>query len=172
MKKKISTTLAILMLCAVCPALADTVWTEGYHEINDGDVYGEIWMYNDCTLDIFGGDIYRLAAYDTTITDWYNGEMDVLWVNDESIVNIYGGTLSELAAIEDGQINLCAYDIVHTTTGGHYGIGQVMGYYYSDSSYFSFDLGNLETYSHINIIPEPATLLIMTFGGLFLRKNR
>jgi len=35
---------------------ADTVWESGHHEIFDGNIYSEIWMYNDCTLDIFGGD--------------------------------------------------------------------------------------------------------------------
>ncbi|MDH4240782.1 MAG: PEP-CTERM sorting domain-containing protein [Phycisphaerae bacterium] len=150
---------------------AGTVWESGHHEIFDVEVYGELDIYNDVTLDIFGGDILRLAAFDTTITDWHDGTMDVLWVNDNSIVNIYGGSLEEMAAIENGQINLYAYDIVHTTTGGHYGIGQVMGYYYSDNSYFCFDLGNLETYSRINIIPEPSTLILISLGLLFLRKR-
>lgn len=170
MKTKVITILAIVMFFGISTIRA-TVWTSGHHEIFDGDVYGELDIYNDVTLDIFGGDILRLAAFDTTITDWHEGTMDVLWVNDNSIVNIYGGSLEEMAAIENGQINLYAYDIVHTTTGGHYGIGQVMGYYYSDNSYFCFDLGNLETYSHINIIPEPSTLLLISLGLLFLRKR-
>jgi hypothetical protein len=160
-----------LFICLILQPLQAEVWTEGHYEIFDDDIYGEVDIYNDVTLDIFGGTIGRLAAYDTTVSDWYDGSMNVLWVNDNSIVNIYRGSLEEMAAIENGQINLYAYDIVHTTTGGHYGIGQVMGYYYSDNSYFCFDLGNLETYSHINIIPEPSTLLLISLGIIFLRKR-
>jgi len=56
-RKKILTIMLVPMLLEVCPVNADTVWTSGHHEIIDGDIYGEIWMYNDCTLDILGGDI-------------------------------------------------------------------------------------------------------------------
>lgn len=170
MKTKLFTVLALVMLFGVSPVRGE-VWTEGYHQINPGDVYGEVDIYNSVTLDIFGGHITRLAAFDTTYTNWYDGDMKVLWVRDDSIVNIYGGDLDEMAAIENGQINLYAYDVVHTTTGGHYGIGQVMGYYLDDM-YFCFDLGNLETYSHINVVPEPTTIILLGIGGILVIRRK
>lgn len=150
----------VFLFFVVCPVQADTIWESGHHEINDGDVYGEIWMYNDCTLDIWGGDIYRLAAHDATVTNWYDGTMITLWVNNNSIVNIYGGSLGKLAAIDNGLIYLYAYDVMHTTTGGYYGFGQVMGKFYSDDSAFYFDLMTPETYQHIHIVPEPISAII------------
>jgi len=107
--KVIITFILILLLCGVNPAQADVVWTEGHHEINDGDVYGEIVILNDVTLDIFGGDIGYVMSFDNTLTNWYDGQMDYLRANDESIVNIHGGTIFDfLYAGDSSQINLYA----------------------------------------------------------------
>jgi hypothetical protein len=159
------------MLAVACQVQADTVWESGHHEINDGDLYGEIWMHNDCTLDILGGDIFRLAAYDTTVTDWYDGVMDVLWARGDSIINIYGGGITLLSAIDSSIVNLYAYDVIHTYTGGIYDEGQVMGKYLLDDTAFCFDLPNSGTFSHINVIPEPTTLVLLGLGFLALRKR-
>lgn len=162
---------AILILFCACPLQADTDWYSGHHEIFNGDVYSEIWMYNDCTLDIFGGDIYRLAAYGTTFTNWYDGQMNTLWARDDSTVNIYGGGLDILAAAENSSVNLYAYDVIITTTGGVYNFGYVMGKYYTNNDPFYFDIAK-DAHLHINIIPEPTTLLLLSLGCLLLRKKR
>jgi len=134
---------------------ADTVWESGHHEINDGDVYGEIWMYNDCTLDILGGEVSRLAAYDVTVTDWFGGQMLILWARDDSIVNIYGGTLGDLWAAENSLINLYAYDVIYHPTGGYYNLGWIEGRYLDNDLYFEFDLAGPDTFSHMNVVPQP-----------------
>jgi len=170
MKTKLFTILAVLVLFVVCPVKA-TTWTSGHHEIVDGDVYGEVSIYNDVTLDIFGGDIFRLAAYDNTYTNWYGGDMHTLWARDNSIVNIFGGDLLVLAAAENSLVNLCAYDVVIETTGGHYDQGYVTGKFYSNDDFFYFDTAK-DAYLHINIIPEPATIFLMCLGGVFLRKKK
>jgi hypothetical protein len=163
--------LAGVMLFGVS-SVKGVVWTEGYHQINPGDVYGEVDIYNDVTLDIFGGDTARLAAFDTTYTNWYDGEMNTLWARDDSIVNIYGGTLDTLAASENSLVNLCAYDIVITHTGGFWDDGQVTGKYYVGDIPFIFDLWGQNTYLHINIIPEPSTLLLLSLGSIILIKRK
>jgi len=167
MKTKIITLVAVVMVLGVCPVQADTVWTSGHHEVVDGDIYGEIWMYNDCTLDILGGDIYRLAAYDSTFTNWYDGEMVTLWAHNESIVNIYGGQLGDLWAAEKSYVYLYAYDVTLDDT--EYILS---GRYYSSNNFFSIDVHNQDIYSHISVIPEPATLLLFALGGLMLRKHK
>jgi len=176
MKTKILMIFTVLVFA--CQSQADTTWTTGHHEINIGETYGEIWMYNDCTLDILGGDISRLAAYDTTVTNWYDGTMVALWAKENSVVNIYGGRLvyydgrrGDMWADGQSVINLYAYDITHTTTGDHYGFGRLTGKYYLNDSPFGFDLYSSETYSHINIVPEPATFILLALGGMFLRKK-
>jgi hypothetical protein len=171
-KRLIKGILAILFLCVVCVLKADTYiedvhWTEGHHEIYAEDSYNEIWMHNDCTLDIFGGDIYRLAAYDTTVTNWYNGSMDTLWARENSVVNIYGGQLGDIGAAEQSIINLYAYDTVLDNTAYI-----LSGRYYSNNNFFTIDVHNTEVYAHINIVPEPVTLLFLGFGGLVIRKRK
>jgi hypothetical protein len=136
------------MFAAACPVQADTVWESGHHEINDGDLYGEIWMHNDCTLDILGGDI------------------------EACIVNIYGGNLEDdLAATDNSIINLYAYDVEITQSGGWWDDGQVTGKYYSNDEPFNFDLWGQNTYQHINIVPEPMTLLFLASGFMGIRRR-
>jgi hypothetical protein len=182
---------AAVMLLGVCPVQADTEWYSGHHVItDDNEPFGEIYIYNTVTLDILGGDIFRLDTYDTTITNWYDGQMDTLKTHDDSIVNIYGGSLDILreaensvvslyggslgrfASDQNGFLNLYAYDVIHHTTGGYWNGGWVEGRYLNDNSYFDFDIPDDDTFLHINVIPEPTTLLLFGLGGLLLRKKR
>jgi hypothetical protein len=162
---------ALLVLLSISSQLiAGTVWETGHHEIYDGDSYAEVEIYNYVLLDIFGGDIGYVWAFDNTITNWYDGEMTYLVTNDNSIANIYGGDLlGGLAAVDSSTINLYAHDIVITDTGGHWDIGQVIGTYNLNNEDFIFDLWGSDTYTHINIIPEPATLIFLSFGGCLFR---
>ncbi len=164
---------ALLILLSIgSPLIAGTVWETGHHEIYDGDSYAEIEIYNDVLLDIFGGDIGYVWAFDVTRTNWYDGEMTYFVVNDNSIANIYGGDLvGGLAAVDSSTINLYAHDIVITDTGGRWDIGQVTGTYNLNNEDFIFDLWGSDTYTHINTIPEPTTLLLLSLGGLLLRKH-
>ena len=171
MKTKIITIVATSILFQIGAARADTIWLSGHHEIVNGDIYGEIWMYNDCTLDILGGDIYRLAVYDTTVTDWFSGEMTALWTRNDSIVNIYGGDLAHLWADDNSEVYIYAYDVIHHPTGGHFDRGWVEGKYIDNDSYFAFDLGGLDSFSHINVVPEPSTILFIVLGGFLVRRR-
>lgn len=183
--KAIMTFLVVLIMCSANSVLADTVWTEGHHEINDGDVYGEIWIYNDCTLDIFGGDITQLYSFDIVLTNWYDGQIKTLVSRENSIINIYGGislngigadgnglfnlyssfSIPGISLHENSVLNLYAYDVIHHPTGGQWNDGCIEGYYIIDDTYFSIDIAG-DSFSHINIIPEPTTILLLGLGSL------
>jgi hypothetical protein len=170
MKTRISAILVILMLCAVHPVLADIVWTEGHHEIVDGNVFGEIWLLNDATADMWGGDVLQLGALDSSGFSMFGGTMDYLLVRHESIINIHGGILSNLVIYdENGLVNLFAYDVAYHPTGG--GEGWMDGKYLIDDQYFTFNVDEVDI-SHINVVPEPSTFLLLAWGGIFLRKKR
>lgn len=171
MKTKILILLVSLSVMAI-GARADTVWDSGHHEIFEGDEYWEIYIYNNATADMFGGNVYKVETFVESIFDFIGGEMDLLYVHESSDVNIYGGILSGLGAIENSTVNLYAYNVVHHPTGGHFNRGWIEGLYLSDDSYFSFNLDDTNTFSHINIIPEPTAFVLLGFGGLFLRKRR
>ena len=172
MKTKVFLTIVLTILIGACPAQADTVWLSGHHEIIDGDVYTEIWMYNDATADMFGGDVYKLETFDITGFDIFTGVMDILDVHDNSTINIHGGSLGTLGAADDSSVNLYAYDVTYHPTGGHYDRGWVEGRYLNNDLYFNFDLVHMGSFSHINVVPEPATLLLFALGGLMLRKHK
>jgi hypothetical protein len=167
-RKEILTILAVVMFFGVCPVRA-VVWTEGYHQINTGEVYGEVGIYNDVRLDIFGGEMSYLFAFDTTLTNWYDGQMSYLRANDNSVVNIFGGRLLDfLYAGESSQINLYAYEVTYNDIT-HF----IEGKYYKDNLHFSFELlHGQDTYSHIVVVPEPSTLLFLWLGGIFIRKRK
>lgn len=172
MKTKFLIGAALVVLLGGYAVQADTVWTSGHHDIVDGELYGEIYIYNDVTVDIWGGDIYKLETYDVTVTDWYDGEMDLLYVHDDTFINIYGGSLGALGATENAWVELYAYDVIHHPTGGHFDRGWVEGKYLLNDLYFTFDLNHLDTFSHVNVVPEPLSFFLLALGGLLMRKTR
>jgi len=168
--RKITLTILVVFVLGACPVQADTVWTSGHHIITDAnDPFGEIRIYNDVTVDILGGQIGRLETYDVTATDMSGGEMYMLWTYYDSTVNLHGGTLGTLLSEEDSMVNIYGYDVVITDIGGAWDRGQVTGTYFLYDSPFVIDLWSQDTGSHINVIPEPVTVVLLGLGALALR---
>jgi hypothetical protein len=171
-KEKILVCSVVVLLAGTYPVRADIVWDSGHHDILDGQTYGEIWMSNDATADMWGGDVGQLATLDTSRFNMFAGTMNWLLVRYDSIVNIYGGSLGVLAYTEEnGLVNLYAYDVVYHSTGGYADRGWIEGKYLRNDQHFAFDLAVLDT-SHINVVPEPTTLFLLGLGGLLTRKIR
>lgn len=169
------TILGILVFFGISTVQASFLWTEGYHQINTNETYDDVTIINNVTLNIFGGTITTsLLTGDNTLTNWYAGQIDRLGVYDNAVVNIYGGSLQiGLWLVSNSQVNLYAHDIILTHTGGNMNHGQISGTYnLNPQQTFTFDLWDADTYTHINIVPEPSTILLLGIGCLLLRRKK
>ena len=112
-------------------ATADTVWDTGHHEIIAGDEYWEIYMYNDATADMFGGDVFKIETHDLTHFNFLGGELTDLRIHGNGTANFNGGELNRLGIDGNGLLNLYAYDVTIYSTDGYYDRGWIEGTYSS-----------------------------------------
>jgi len=137
-----------------------------------------------------GGEIYALDVWDSAstyisgsasifaprVSDFGNlnmsgGTVDHLGAIESGTINLYGGSISDyLVALDSGIVNVYGRDLVKTSSGGAYGYGQVYGLWLDDTP-FSINLNGPGTYSHITLIPEPTSLLLLALGGLLSRNH-
>lgn len=111
----------------------------------------DAWAFG--TVNMTGGIIEGIGALDSGTVNLYGGEItDAIGAGDSSIINIFG------------------YDLALSSSGGEYGYGLVSGFWQNDTP-FEIDLSSPETYSHINLIPEPGTLVLMGFGVMIMKRR-
>lgn len=178
-RKEMLTILALWTLWGPCIVKGDLVFDTGHSTFDDSYPYSnEVWVVDNAVLDVVGGEIGKLGTGDFATVNLYAGTVDWLWTGepsiDESVVNIWGGNINWLAAYRDTVVNIYAYDVqFHPTGGGEWGSAKWLeGVYYSNNEPFALLLYNDEAYSHVNIIPEPVTIVLFGFGGILLRKTR
>jgi hypothetical protein len=111
----------------------------------------EVQALNTSIINISGGGIVDLTAYNI------------------GVISIYGGNITNIGAQDNSIVNIFGYDLFKSSTGG-IGNGFVQGYF-NDHSFFNIYFRVPDTYSHVNLIPEPITVLLLGVGGLFLRKK-
>ena len=112
----------------------------------------EMYAENSATINITGGTIDDLTAYNSGVINIYAGDILDVWAQDNTAVNVFG------------------HNLIKSLTGGQFGYGFVQGIYNNQSS-FDIDFRGSDTYSHVNLIPEPATILLFGTGGLIFRKR-
>jgi hypothetical protein len=143
------------------------------------------------TINVISGYVYVLFGKNqSTITLSGSASGTTFGVEDWSTLNVLGGTLNYLGAMEQGTINISSVvindsisasdlstvniigqDLFKVSTGGHYGYGQVYGFWFDDTP-FTIDLNGSETFSHINLIPEPCSLILLAMGSMFLKRKK
>jgi hypothetical protein len=172
---------------------APVTWDGGTYDITSGN-YGEIGLINGASASVSGTAWFgRLELYDTsqaTLNDdgfiyetWLFGNSKytmnggtevVISARESSVVFIYGGSLEGIGAIGNSQINVFTNNIgnfILSQTGGKSGYGFLKGTLLN-GDYIEVSLGS-GAYSHVNLIPEPATMSLVLLGAfLSLRKQR
>lgn len=143
------------------------------------DMYYDAWVlnvttFNESNFNVHGGVIDGLLTCNNESTVNINaGWFDNISVEQNAVLNVhcinYGGLLHDVSAT-GGTINIFTDDVIYDPSSGYNGGGVLEGDYFN-GTHFKWDLYE-GTYQYINIIPEPATFLLLCLGGLLLRKRK
>lgn len=163
----------LIILVGAYPAVATTItFSSGHHVWTDADpYYDEVFLENDASLDFLSGSIGKLEINHYGLSNIYAGNMTSLWTFDDSIVNIYGGDVDVLAAFNDSEVYLYTNDFIYSAIGGVENNGYIEGLYYNTTTAFYISFYDDTSYSHLNIVPEPTTFLLLGLGVILLRKR-
>ena len=89
----------------VAKAVAITFTEDGM--IQEGDDYEDVFVYGDTTtVEITGGQVGILHAYDRSITNISGGSVSYAQSNGHSTINIAGGMVRQPRAWHDGTVNV------------------------------------------------------------------
>ena len=178
MERKWISVLACFGVLSLSVSTASAIIFSSNATIGEGNVYSSVDIEGDSTtVEMTGGSVGQMVVSGSSALDMSGGEiLDSLSVRDSATANISGGSISELFAIELSVIKLHGFDVVHHATGGKWDDGKITGKWldgtgFDISFYNSGHFGN-DTFSHLKILPEPATLILMGVGLTLIRTRR
>lgn len=116
--------------------------------------------------------------YDDSKLTCYDGGIAYLYLYDNATASFLGGINAMDVYIDPantGWVKLYAYDVIFGPSDPYndpLGPGVIQGNWLSNDMPFSIDLAGQGAYSHVQIIPEPTSLLLLGLGGLAAFRHR
>jgi hypothetical protein len=169
-------------------------------QILPGEEWNSVYVYNDDTVvDMLGGFVEGLGTYDASTVNVTAGEINGLNAHEFSTANVSGGTVLTLAAYDSATVKLfpngtvfsldaagagTAYMTGGVTEYGRTGDSSTMNLYGGTITNYinAWDSSTINVYGygfsyspsggswHINLIPEPNSLILLAAGALFAKR--
>jgi hypothetical protein len=159
--------------------------------VSGGIVDDAIWADDHSQVDIRGGTIFRMRIGGESTAFIVGGSfLNNIRATDQGTIDILGGTIGDLMADSFGTIFLHGKDFRIGNTvlnigdhlrkygvigGPNYGFltGVITGTLFDGSTLSSsFEVSLPDPNADIIVIPEPATIGLLAFGGLLIRRRR
>jgi len=172
------------------------VYNDATVDMTGGIVTFQLTSYESSIVNISGGILEAIVCKDGSTLNLYGnmkaggmsvsgsgtvnvfgGNVNSLKIGSANAANLYGGTISDYLKATS-TVNIYGYGFEYDPLAGDYWGGQLTGFWLDDTPfsidlYYSDTMGAppIDTYSHVVLIPEPATILLFAFGWLALRKR-
>ncbi|MGD0078445.1 MAG: PEP-CTERM sorting domain-containing protein [Sedimentisphaerales bacterium] len=175
LEKIIAVIILSLALFPIQLKAVDFTWTEGHYDLPLPD-YTSINIlntYNDVTVSMYGG-VYKFSMYNDSELTTYGGGMTYLNLYDNATASFFGfGPLYELYIdpASTAQVKLYA-TFTKFEPYGLDGEGTLYVRWLSNNYSFQFGLVGEGAYDHVQIVPEPATLVLLALGSLTILRRR
>jgi hypothetical protein len=123
----------------------------------------------DGNVNISGGNITgwgKFATWDGDIVNITGGNLHFSMLMPYGELNIYGGLLT-VDNFESymGTTNIFGYGFNYDS------VGQTLTGYLSDHNQFAINQVSGSEYQHINLVPEPTSILLLSIGALYVRRK-
>jgi len=139
-----------------------------------GGTVGGVMTWDYAITNLYdGGSVFSLSARGQSgVVNMAGGITEYLRAGESGIINLYGGVVTNcLDTWDSATVNIYGYGFNYDPSAGGWDGGQLTGFWLDDSS-FAIDLYDPDTYEHINLVPEPCSLILLAFGSLAMIRKR
>ena len=139
-----------------------------------GGHVGGVFTWDYATANLYdGGSVFSLSARGQSgIVNMSGGTTTYLRAGESGIINLFGGSITTcLSAWDFAIVNIYGYGFDYDPSAGNWNGGQLRGFWF-DNTAFSIDLYYPDAYEHINLVPEPGSLILFALGALLIKRKR